>query len=647
MTTIEQGRLTLPVSAVGPENPLPPLAGLPDGPGAVDLSEVPADLAAAAAYGHVRGMLPYLTQDSYRRAPEESTVDTVVLDNGLLRASFVPALGGRLWSLVDLAEDRELLHVPRLLQPANLALRNAWFAGGVEWNIGTRGHSPFTCAPLHAAQVRGPGGVPALRMWEFERLRGLVFQVDAWLAEGSPVLHVGVRVHNPQPHEVPMYWWSNTAVTETPRTRVLAPSTSAFRTHYSGKLSRVDVPVHEGLETTYPAGIPDAADFFHDLPEDLDGRPWIAALDEQGYGLAQASTGRLRGRKLFCWGGSVGGRHWQEWLGGQDTEPYCEIQAGLARTQYEHLPMPAGADWTWVETYGPLRTDPALVHGDWTGAVAEVERALAGTSPADCLRAALHEYTEVTAKLPPVAALHTGSGWGALERHRRAEAGESPLPPEATPFAEGTLGPEQAPWLALLRTGELPEPGPASPPMSYVDGPDWAARLAAAPEHWATAYHRGVLAHGAGALDEAADHYRRSLELSPSPWAARALALVAAEQGELTTAADLLRQALGGAPLIWQLAVETVSALLKAGDPAAALTVLDALAPEVAGHGRVQLLRVQAHLAAGERGRAAGLLRAGIEVPDLREGEISLDHLWAQACPETPLPARYDFRMHV
>ncbi|MCP3805235.1 hypothetical protein NLX83_38820 [Allokutzneria sp. A3M-2-11 16] len=46
---------------------------------------------------------------------------------------------------------------------------------------------------------------------------------------------------------------------------------------------------------------------------------------------------------------------------------------------------------------------------------------------------------------------------------------------------------------------------------------------------------------------------------------------------------------------------------------------------------------------AGEE--AASLLKAGIEVPDLREGEVSLDRLWARACPGEPVPARYDFRM--
>jgi Domain of unknown function (DUF5107) len=52
------------------------------------------------------------------------------------------ATGGRLWSLVHKPTGRELLHRNPNFWPANLALRNAWVAGGVEWNLGTIGHSP-------------------------------------------------------------------------------------------------------------------------------------------------------------------------------------------------------------------------------------------------------------------------------------------------------------------------------------------------------------------------------------------------------------------------------------------------------------------------------------------------------------------------
>ena len=55
-------------------------------------------------------------------------------------------------------------------------------------------------------------GQQVLRMWEFDRLREVVFQVDAWLPADSRVLLVAIRIRNPNPAAVPMYWWSNAAV---------------------------------------------------------------------------------------------------------------------------------------------------------------------------------------------------------------------------------------------------------------------------------------------------------------------------------------------------------------------------------------------------------------------------------------------------
>lgn len=73
--------------------------------------------------------------------------------------------------------------------------------------------------------------------------------------------------------------------------------------------------------------------------------------------------------------------------------------------------------------------------------------------------------------------------------------------------------------------------------------------------------------------------------------------------------------------------------------------LIDAVPAPVRAHGRIRLGEASAALATGDRERAAALLRAGIEVPDLREGEVSLDRLWTRACPDERLPERYDFRM--
>jgi hypothetical protein len=72
--------------------------------------------------------------------------------------------------------------------------------------------------------------------------------------------------------------------------------------------------------------------------------------------------------------------------------------------------------------------------------------------------------------------------------------------------------------------------------------------------------------------------------------------------------------------------------------------MIEAAPEHIAGHGRVALQRLRALLADGQAGAARALLEAGIEVPDLREGE-TLGALWRAAFPNFPLPYRYDFRM--
>src|ERR1035437_7580947 len=85
--------------------------------------------------------LPYRMQDRYSRKKEPRAFTSAVLENDILRAVFLPELGGRLVSLIHKPLQRELLARNPVFQPANLALRNAWFSGGVEWNIGHYGHA--------------------------------------------------------------------------------------------------------------------------------------------------------------------------------------------------------------------------------------------------------------------------------------------------------------------------------------------------------------------------------------------------------------------------------------------------------------------------------------------------------------------------
>ncbi|MFJ4189293.1 DUF5107 domain-containing protein [Kitasatospora sp. NPDC089509] len=603
---------------------LPILHGL--SPSTADGAGVDEEMRRNLAYGAPPSLLPYTRQGDYDRHRGERRLPSVVLENEQLTATFLPSLGGRLWSLVHRPSGRELLHRNPVLQPANLALRDAWLAGGVEWNLGMTGHWPLTCEPLHAVRLTAPDGTPVLRMYAFERLRRVVLRLDAWLPAGSPVLLVHVELHNPAPHTTPVYWWSNIAVPQDAGTRVIGPADHAFHCDYVSDLTRVGFPHLDGGDRSYPGRVARAADYFLDLPDGE--RRWIAALDAEGTGLVQASTDRLRGRKLFCWGTSTGGRHWQEWLSGPDAA-YLEIQAGLARTQLEHLPMPGGATWSWTEAYGLLSVDPLAVHGSWDQAREATGAALAQLLPPAALDAA---HRQAAAFGEPVEQLAEGSGWAALE----IEAGHLPSSP-LLPF--GTPGPEQEPWRRLLTTDTLPI---SDPPAAPVTGTHWRTRLEQHAEDWHALYQLGLLRLADGEPDPAREAFKRSLGEQRTPWALRALAFLTADRRE---AADLMSEAHQLRTELRELTIETLDALLAADRAQQAMAVIEALPAATRAHGRIRLAEATAAHALGDDDRVRRLLAEGIRVDNMREGEVSLDTLWLAVHPDLPVPAHYDFRM--
>jgi tetratricopeptide (TPR) repeat protein len=645
VTTIRREVLTLPTAELGPDNPLPPLRPLDETHRIDDRDreDLPRDMARQVGYEPLRSLLPTRVRDGYDRDRAPRRIDALVIENDRLRVTVLPALGGRISSLVHKPTDRELLYRNPVLQPANFALNGAWFSGGIEWNIGATGHTTLSCAPLHAARVPAPDGGEMLRLWEWERLRDLPFQVDLWLPDGSDFLYVGVRIRNPHERPAPTYWWSNIAVPE--ERRVLAPAEEAWHFGYERRLHRVPVPSYDGVDRSYPLNSPYAADYFYELPDGR--RRWIAALDADGHGLVQTSTDVLRGRKLFVWGTGSGGRRWQEWLTEPGTGGYCEIQAGLARTQLEHVRLEPESEVSWLEAYGPL---DAEAEGEWSTVVDGAEARLETALPRADFDAAYAAW-KPCADTEPGEILATGSGWGALEVLRT----DWKLP--GTPFEESLLGEAQAPWAELLRSGVLPEPRRVRPPGETLVASHWRDMLETAPATPLTEYHLGVAQWHAGDRAQAVRSWERALELAPSLWPLlRCLAVADQEAGNHERAADRYNEAFADlcherrdAGERWTAATaalgrEAVEALLRVRRTADARAVWEMLHPATRERGRFLLLQAELLLAEGRRDDAWAVFGDGFEVADLREGAESIGRLWSRLTDE-PLPTRYDFRM--
>ncbi|HEX6150902.1 DUF5107 domain-containing protein [Nocardioides sp.] len=635
------GRTALEVSAAGFGSPSPlpaltPLRVLPDTePG----QGVPAEIRRRAAYGRLGSPLPYPVQDGYDRVAVPARLPAVALDNGLLRAVVLPSLGGRVWSLTDLARGRELLFVNPVLQPASFGLTGAWFAGGIEWNLGSTGHAPTSCRPVHVGVLHRPDG-DVVRLWEWERTRDLVLQVDLSIPAGGDRLLASTRVLNPDPEDKPLYSWTNIAVPQTEGTRVLVEAESAWRTDYEGQLGEVSFPHPDApdLDVSRPAASWLAADYFFDVVG-REGRH-IVAVEPDGHGVAQSSTAALRGRKLFLWGHGPGGHRWQEWLCGPGAT-YAEIQAGYCPTQLEHDVIPGHGEVAWTEAFGAVDLDPALVTGPYAEAATHARREVHAAVPPEQLEARHAAWRVDLADDPVDEVLAVGSGWGRVEQLLRGIEPSSALPfPEvdddSVPAAALVVGD----WDRFEQTADrLPVP-----PVSDR----WAAVLTAAGAqlgpHWWLDHARAVRHHSSGDREAAEAAYSRSVEARPTVPAIRGLALLAADRGDPESAAEHFEWARSLDPTCRPLVTEQLDLLLAAGRPEACLAVIETSPRSVRDHGRTRLQQARALAAAGSRDAAAALL-VDLEVEDLAEGDRSIGDLWRDLHPGSTVPERLDFRM--
>lgn len=610
-------------------------------------------------FGMYQDSLPYTMQDGYDTAPVEQEFTTAVLENDHIRATFVLELGARLWSIYDKDGRRDLVTDNPEFRPNNLAIRNAWFAGGIEYNIGRRGHDAQTCSPRFVAELKDTDGTPVLRIYEFDRNRAVPFQLDYYLPADSKYLLMRARIVNVNPYMVPMYWWSNIAVPQLKGQRIVLPCYDTYANQYNNGshfITRINLPDGDGYDGTYPENFPIARDYFFNIPDDVRKFETVMMPESWGgeagvsHGFLFASTKRLQGRKLFVWGNCQGGLHWQRKLMGKD-EDYLEIQGGLAKTQQECLPMPPKTAWEWLEAYGPVSAPASEVFGTWDSAVKSVWSSVDNVLPADYLEAELKRTGESFAKKPGVVRFK-GAGWGALEERRLGHRLAEHLD-----FGEPGAG--QADWLALLETGTMPADAPMG---DFLIQDEWVPLLASAEQNWKTYLHRALMMFRAQDYERALNFAETAFALNKNAWTAFVKANLLRVTGKPEEAIDMLIEVLSMRTFDAALAKEILKVLIELKcDPARILATVDMLDDAVNARPMVIYCRAYAlaHLGRLDEAEALITVNDGLEIPDIREGEISISDLYIfiqverarmsgiqLAAKDVDVPFKLDLRMH-
>ena len=583
-------------------------------------------------YGWRETSYPYTQQNAYAEEKEQE-ITVAVLENEYLYAEFLPEYGGRLWKLFDKKKQKDVVYTNDVIRFRNLSIRNAWFSGGVEWNCGVIGHSPFTCSQMYCAFVTGKNGEDVLRFYEFERVRGIYYQIDFWLEQNK--LLTAVRIENPNTQVVPMYWWSNMATPEYKKGRVVVSASSAYNNSDGMGIKKSQIPFDNEIDVSYPENIPNTIDYFYDIPADEE--KFIANVDQDGFGLLQFSTSNLKGRKLFSWGHRKGSHHWQNMLTDRAGD-YVEIQAGLGKTQYECIPMPPKCVWTFSECYTLADIPREMVSGSYNelvNAVKDQISSLGGCQGLDRRLASISK--EINSQKGKV--ILKGSGFGYLNGLLGAKI------PQQLAFYDNS---DVAEWIRL-RSGDE-----TACPKTFAYGERMEQLLLSQfhSTNWNVTYQLALIAYDRRDFKLAQNHCSRSLLLESNAYNNHLYAHILYQLGD-PECVYFAKKSLRHNRESYCLAESIFSLLIKADACADLIQEYESLYDPLKKIPRLMMYLSYAYLKCGDAEKAEKILyyEGGLNLLDAREGDRFLDNLYrgirkelyGEDPAEVVVPEQFDF----
>jgi hypothetical protein len=559
--------------------------------------------------------LPWRTKDGWTMDRTERDVQVATLENDVLRIDVTPIWGGRIHRALHKPTGRYLSSFNTEHQSVNDGVLRSCELGGIEWNWspGMIGHTVYSENPVYVAKLQTSRG-DALRVYEYDRWNGTVWQVDLHLRGAALWAHV--RLINPTDVDLVGYWWTNVQMPMTsstskapekvggqrckpkdpswPGSRVISPAWGAATGLEIGGVTSLSL-------VQWPSFTEGCCGYQTSMPGSLNGRPisgpadmsWLSNFSADADVFLQLTDWNRTHTPFIAiadrdiWGDSNGVLHGHGtkfnkiWTMGMDdahawteTEAtwngcFVELQVGVAPTQSHTFPLPARTSHhhsEWWMLLDELDNPERLYHDNYSVAVGALADYL--NSPKGVPAAA---YDDMDAFMKSVSEqpigsvgdiLFNASAYGALD----AELTGAANPESVRFFSEprtlpGFEGEDVTAWAELLRDGTFSQRTLELVPRSFVAGARgaWLTRIVASAEKhgWTWLHHLHVAFEAVERFDlpAARAHYNASLALKVSAHALRGLALLAEDPSQ--------REALFAAA--WHAAVRNV----KEDDPSA------------------------------------------------------------------------------
>ncbi len=324
-------------------------------------------------YG-VAHIYPYTLQDDITPLATEKKYRTLVLENKYLRVTVLPDLGGRVYSVYDKVSEREVFYKNSVIKFSPLAIRGAFFSGGVEFSFPVA-HAPTTADPVNWDIRQEDDGSGSITIGGLEHISGMRWAIKLSLYPNRCALAQDVSLYNPTPVPGRYHYWTNASLVSDEQTEFIYPLQRVRSYEFAGTASwpaaRLDLITGEpglpGMEGVpmWPADRLHTPIYFR-WEKDMLAQVSIfgrrVTWDYFGAWQHSSNTGYahfarhedVSGMKLWSWGRSEVGIVNQSALM-DDGSLYAETQCGAMETQLDFDFLPPGKLRTWREWWLPLR----------------------------------------------------------------------------------------------------------------------------------------------------------------------------------------------------------------------------------------------------------------------------------------------------
>lgn len=324
-------------------------------------------------YG-VAHIYPYTLLDDIEDSPKDKTYHTLVLENKYLQVTVIPDLGGRVYSVFDKVSQREVFYKNSIVRFAPLAIRGAFFSGGVEFSFPVA-HAPTTCDKVNWNIRENEDGSASISIGGQEHISNLRWMITLTLFPDRCALAQDVYLFNPGTIPGRYHYWTNASLDANDGTEFVYPLHRARSYEYAGTASwpyaRIDLIVDNpglpGMEGVpmWPAKrlqapvnfrwqknmLAQVSIFGRDVEWDYFGA-WQHTVN---HGYAHVAKSKdVAGMKLWSWGNAPVGVVNQTSLT-DDGSVYAETQCGAMETQLDFAFLDPGSVRTWREWWLPLR----------------------------------------------------------------------------------------------------------------------------------------------------------------------------------------------------------------------------------------------------------------------------------------------------